>query len=168
MRYVQRGGPYYRVCDPTWRNCGNTEPGKLKGGRWNPPGAFGVLYLNRTVELAAAQARHNYEDEIHTLFDLLPEERPDLQDFEVPEREFVDAVTDEGLQALGLPPAYPQGVGHDVCQPIGLSAYKGGEHGISCRSAVDATGEELALFDRDGQPARPSTRRRFADWYPTS
>jgi len=127
-----------------------------------------VLYLNRTVELAAAQARHNFEGEIHTLFDLQPEERPDLQDFEVPERELVDAVTSDGLQALGLPPSYPQDVGHEVCQPIGLAAYRNGEHGISCRSAADTTGEDLALFDHDGHPARPSTRRRFADWYPPS
>jgi hypothetical protein len=58
-----------------------------------------------------------------------------------------------------------------VCQRIGGEAYDGGEPGIACRTACaggdDPDHEEMALFDRDGQPASPGQRWTFAEWFPT-
>jgi hypothetical protein len=129
-----------------------------------------VLYLNRTVRMAALQAIENFRGEAHSLFDLRPERRPQLQAFRVPDGDYVDAVSAEGIAALGLPEAYPEGAGWDVCQPLGRAAYRAGERGIACRTACRGGGdpehEELALFDRDGHPAEPGERLPFDRWFP--
>ncbi|HEU4883692.1 MAG TPA: RES domain-containing protein [Longimicrobium sp.] len=171
MRRVGRGGTYYRVCKAGWTDCGDTSHSQIRGGRWNAPGAHRVLYLNRTIRMAALQAHDNFTGEAHSLFDLRPDRRPHLQGFDVPRADYVDAVTDDGVVALGLPATYPDGIGWDVCQRIGGEAYDGGEPGIACRTACaggdDPDHEEMALFDRDGQPASPGQRWTFAEWFPT-
>jgi len=96
-----------------------------------------------------------------------------------PGERFVDAVTEAGLLALGLPATYPMTsatqrgtvVPHARCQAIGKTAYGADEPGIACRSAAEAAvgscvGEELALFDRSMGLARRGRRRRFSEWYP--
>jgi len=130
-----------------------------------------VLYLNRTIRMAALQAMENFRGEAHSLFDLRPDRRPHLQAFAVPSDDYVDVVSPEGIVALGFPATYPDGVGWDVCQPIGRAAYDDGERGIACRTACEGGGdpdhEELALFDRDGEPAHPGERLTFDRWFPT-
>jgi RES domain-containing protein len=171
MKHVERGGEFYRVCKPDWTECGDTSYTRITGGRWNAPGEHAVLYLNRTVRMAALQAHDNFRGEAHSLFDLRPERRPDLQAFAAPRAEYVDVVTDDGIAALGLPPTYPDGVGWEPCQAIAREAFAGGERGIACRTACEGGGdpehEELALFEREGPPAVPGARRAFAEWFPT-
>jgi hypothetical protein len=89
----------------------------------------------------------------------------------VPEDDYVDAVSDEGLGALGLPATYPidergAAVPHAACQPIGQAAWDAGEPGIACRSAASsapARAEELAFFAR--RRLRVARSEAFADWY---
>jgi RES domain-containing protein len=173
MKHVRRGGPYYRVCKPSWGDCGDTSHARLRGARWNAPGEHGVLYLNRTVRMAALQAHENFRGEAHELFDLRPERRPHLQVFGVPAAEYVDAVSAEGLTAAGLPVTYPEDAGWALCQRVGRDAYRRGERGIACRTACPGGGdpdhEELALFERGGEPpARPGERLEFAAWFPVA
>jgi RES domain-containing protein len=170
MNHVERGGAYYRVCKAEWTDCADTTF-SLRGGRWNPAGEFRALYLNRTMRMAALQALENFRGEAHGLFDLRPERRPHLQQFDVPRAPYVDAVTADGLAALELPAAYPDGCEWDECQAVGRRAYAAGERGIACRTAVpggrDPDHEELALFDRGGDaPARPGERLPFDRWFP--
>lgn len=171
MRRIPRGGSYYRVCKPGWADCTDSSFSQVHGGWWNAPGAHRVLYLNRTVRMAALQAMENFRGEAHSLFDLRPDRRPRLQAFDVPQDEYVDAVTDEGLAALGLPAEYPEGVEWNQCQPIGQVAYDAGEPGIACRTACRGGGdpdhEELAWFDRDGISAPVGERLAFDRWFPT-
>ena len=173
MSHVHRGGVYFRVCDPDWTDCGDTSHNLRVGGRWSLRGRFGALYLNATLEVAAANARVNFAGEMHLLHDLRPEFRPDLQSFRVPAAEYLDAVTPEGVRELGLPAGYPERTGWRRCQAIGLAAYEAGEPGLACRSAAEAAagqwvGEELALFDRPGTGtgARAGRRVKFGRWYP--
>jgi RES domain-containing protein len=173
MRHVERGGLHFRVCDPSWADPLDTSFAKRHGGRWNPAGAFGVLYLCATISVAAGNARRAYEGEIATLFDLLPERRPDLQVVTVAPIRVVDAATDSGLRSLRLPLTYPAGISWKRCQVIGKRAYGRGEKGIACRSA-DATdranvpieGEELVVFDRAIRCVTRRERLPFARWYP--
>jgi RES domain-containing protein len=171
MRHVDRGGPYYRVCKPDWTECADTSHSRTRGGRWNAPGEHAVLYLNRTVRMAALQALENFRGEAHSLFDLRPERRPHLQAFTVLQARYVDVVTPEGIAALGLPDGYPREAGWDACRAIGREAYAAGEQGVACRTACPGAGdpehEELALFDRDGRPAEPGQRLPFERWFPT-
>ncbi len=173
MRHVERGGLHFRVCDPSWADPLDTSFAKEYGGRWNPAGSFGVLYLCATIAVAAGNARRAYEGEIATLFDLLPEHRPDLQVVRVKTIRVVDAATEAGLRSLRLPPKYPRGASWSRCQAIGKRMHELGENGIACRTA-DATsrtdsaieGEELVLFDRAVRAVTRLKRLPFVQWYP--
>lgn len=163
-----RGGAYFRVCKPDWIDCGDTSYSKAAGGRWNPPGQFGALYLNATLQVAAAQARQQHAGRAVGLFDLRPDRRPDLAVFEVPRLVVIDAVTPAGVRALGLPARYPIGVPWPRCQSIGRGAY-GDLAGVAARSAAEArpersVGEELAVFDTLRLLA--VRREPFWAWYP--
>jgi len=171
MRHVSRGGPYLRVADPDWSDPLSAEHARRRGGRWNPPGSFGVIYLNDSVALARAQVLRQLEPRAIRPEDLAPEAGPVLVHTRVPSDEYVDAVSDEGLDELGLPATYPVdergiGVPHAVCQALGQAAWDAGEPGIACRSAATtapADGEELAFFAR--RRLRVQRREPFAEWY---
>lgn len=172
MRHITRGGLYVRVCDATWTDCGDTQPSKRFGGRWNPAGRFGVLYLCADLTVAASNARWIYEEDgRYTLFDRRPERRPHLQEFTVRPSHFVDAVTPTGLVSLRLPKSYPLRGTYAACSAIGARAYEAHERGIACRSAAEPAkariaGEELALFDSSRSLAKAGPRHAFRGWYP--
>ena len=171
MRHVRRGGSYLRVADPAWEDPLSGDYARNRGGRWNPPGSFGVIYLNATVPVARAQVRDKLGVRGIQPEDLEADQGPTLVHTTVPETEYVDAVTDAGLAALGLPETYPLDdhgvpVEPEVCQPIGRSAWDAGEGGIACRSAAEsapAGSEELAYFARRSLHA--DAIEDFADWY---
>lgn len=172
MRHVRRGGDYLRVADPSWRNPLSGEYARSRGGRWNSPGAFPVVYLNASAELARALVRSRLESRGIRPEDVLPEAGPVLVHTTIPDDDYVNAVTDAGLNAVGLLASYPLDqrgriVPHRVCQPIGQQAWSGGERGIACRSATpDAPvrgGEELAYFDR--QRLIVDEVQPFAGWF---
>jgi hypothetical protein len=170
VRHVRRSGTYVRVADPSWENPLDAEYSRGSGGRWNAPGSFGVVYLNKSLEVARAQVRHKLEPRGIHPEDLSPERGPVLVHTEVPEKTYVDAVSDPGLRSLGLPTTYPfdragSEVPHAVCQPIGQSAHDEGEPGIACRSAAaqPSPGEELAYFS--GERLTPIHREPWTEWF---
>lgn len=163
MKTLRRAGRYYRVCDPEWVDCTNAEYAARYGGRWNPPQSFPTLYLNRDIETARANARRTYEGEAFGLFDLNPVARPHLQIVEISPCDAVDAVTEAGVRALGLPADYPANVGHDRCQSIGQRCHDEGAAALASRSAARDDGEELALFELTLAAKRQ--RLAFDDWY---
>lgn len=172
MKALTRSGLYYRVFKPEWADPLDTTPSRLHGGRWNPPGSFGILYLARDGAVAAAIARAQHAGRAVGLFDLQPDRRPHLLEVGVPHSDNLDVVTPEGVRALRLPARYPFGGGRDRCQPIGVRAYGARTFlGIACRSAAECqpgywVGEELAWFDRSLPVAEGGPRRDFRSWYP--
>jgi RES domain-containing protein len=170
VNHVERGGAYLRVCGRTWIDPLDTAYSRRYGGRWNVPGAFGMLYLCANKAVAAAFVRVNFAGEIATLMDLQPDVLPDLLEVDVRSAQFVDATSDAGLRALGLPTSYPVGVGWEQCQQIGQRVYTAGERGIACRSASEATeagwvGEELAVCDTQLALVHERSRYDFDRWY---
>lgn len=171
MRHVRRGGDYLRVADPDWKDPLSGEHAGRRGGRWNPPGSFDAVYLNASVEVARAQVLHKLEPRGIRPEDLEPDRGPLLVHTEVRTDDYVDAIRDGGLSALGLPTTYPLDGGgvlipHGVCQPIGQRAWDADERGIACRSATPGLatgGEELAFFAREA--LQPRLTQGFADWY---
>ena len=135
-----------------------------------PFGEFGALYLNATIQVAAANARAQHAGRAIKLFDLLPEARPELVTFEVPLVDVLDACTPEGIAALGFAENFLYGVAGPACQMIGGEAHANALAGVAARSNAEATetasvGEELALFEEIVVgPSR--ARRRFDEWYP--
>ncbi|HTT95758.1 MAG TPA: RES family NAD+ phosphorylase [Solirubrobacterales bacterium] len=170
MRHARRGGSYLRVADPEWSDPLSGEYSRVRGGRWNPPEGFDVVYLNADVDVARAQVRRKLAPLAIRPEDLDPARAPVLVATEVPEAPYVDAVSGAGLRSLGLPETYPQDadgetVDHTTCQPIGTAAEKAGEPGIVARSAAElpSPGEELAYFG--DERLRPGERRGFEEWF---
>jgi hypothetical protein len=171
VRHVSRGGRYFRVADPDWADPLSPEYARRRGGGWNPPGSFGVVYLNGSVDVARAQVRQRLEPRGIRPEDLDPAQGPVLVETVLRDDDYVNAIGAAGLVALGLPTTYPLDdrgdvVPHRVCQSIGLRAWEAGERGIACRSAAATAppeGEELAFFARRRLRARSTSR--FADWY---
>lgn len=169
---LRDGRHWLRVTDASWDDPLDPSFAQRHGGRWNPPGSFPALYLNEDLETARSQITHMLEgspvdpEDLDAPYVLVTVSLPRSQIA-------ADAVTDEGLDALGLPPTYPlfDGalVSHDECQPIGAAVKLAGLRGVHARSAAtpDGVGRELAWF-----PARPSSKARrvasdrpFADWW---
>ncbi len=170
--HVRRGGSYSRVCDPSWATTSeDTTFSKIYGGRWNPSGAFGALYLNATTGVAAANARRVDRRKRYTLFDLRVEERPMLQMFHVTPTLFVNALTAAGIANLHLPKTYPA-CERSICQAVASAAHVRGERGIAALSAADARfrrkpGEELAIFETHRNLAvKRGGPIPFEQWYP--
>lgn len=171
MRHVKREGRYCRVADPDWPDPLSPDQARRIGGRWNAPGAFGIVYLNASRSVARAQVRQKLEPRGIRPEDLDPAAGPVLIHAEVPADTYVDAVTEGGLESLGLPTTYPldadgKVIPHSACQPIGRRAWKADEAGIACRSAAPSAphdGEELAYFAH--RPLEALGTTRFADWF---
>ena len=178
MELIERGGEYLCVADPGWPNPLDGSFSMQHGGRWNAPGTFPVVYLNREVGTARANARRMLTEKLHGqpfgAEDLDPSELPILVTVDVPARDHLDVVTPKGIVENGLPATYPTGfdgarVPWDLCQPVGQMAWDRGLPGIACRSAAEHAppdGEELAWFDR--QPGAVQSRGQpvsFEGWY---
>ena len=52
FRHVTRSGRFVRVADPDWRQPLDPSFAAVRGGRWNPPSSFPVLYLCSTPAVA--------------------------------------------------------------------------------------------------------------------
>jgi RES domain-containing protein len=174
FRHVTRGGPYERVADPAWLRPLDPRFARERGGRWNPPRSFPVVYLCATRDVARAVVLRRFEGLPYGVVDLLPSRAPVLIATDVPEGRLVDVVDDAGCHATGLPVSYPlDGRGRTIAwartQPVGETAWEQGERGIACRSSAMARrerGEELAWFVRgSADRLRIDRRRAFEDWF---
>ena len=171
MRTIRRGGPYLRVADPDWQDPLDARPAAQRGGRWNPPESFPVVYLCRTVAVARANVYRLLEGQPYGPEDLRPESAPVLVRTTVPEDRYLNVVTDAGCRDAGLPRTYPYDsrrriVPHRRCQPIGLRAWEAGLPGIAARSAAPTAPpgeEELAYFGR--RRLRRGAVRPFEHWF---
>lgn len=130
-----------------------------------------MVYLNASMDMARGQVRHKLEGRGIRPEDLLLDEGPVLVHTHIPTDAYVDALSDAGLLAIGLPSTYPLDetgmlMGHSRCQPIGQRAWDSGEPGIACRSAArfaPPRAEELAFFAR--RRLQIEALEAYADWY---
>ena len=168
MRTIRRGGPYLRVADPDWDDPLDGRYAADRGGRWNPPESFPVVYLCRSLEVARANVYRRLRGQPYGPEDLQPGAGPILVRSRVPEDRYLNVVTDAGLRDVGLPVTYPRDsrrriVPHRRCQQIGLRAWDSGLPGIATRSAAEPAGEELAYFGR--RKLRRGSATAFDDWF---
>ena len=174
FRHVTRGGTYVRVADPAWLRPLDPRFAQERGGRWNPPRSFPVVYLCATRDIARAVVLRRFEGLPYGLVDLLPSRAPVLIATDVSEGRLVDVVGDAGCRAAGLPASYPldrrgRTITWARTQPVGEAAWEQGERAIACRSSVITRrerGEELAWFVRASADRLRVTRRSaFRDWF---
>jgi hypothetical protein len=166
------GHSWLRVADRAWHDPLDPSYAGVHGGRWNPPDSFPTLYLNEDLPTARAQitallaGSPVQPEDLDDGFDLVVVTLPRSQDV-------ADAVSDAGLERLGLPDTYPRfrngrPVRHDVCQPIGASVHDTGLRGVRARSALveDGSGRELAWFPARETSRATSVRRLvFRHWW---
>ncbi len=170
--HIDRGGDYYRVAEPDWADPLDGTPGVEAGGRWNSPGSFPCVYLNKSIRLARKFVAHKLRGHPYGPEDLEPTAAPVLAETSLPVELRVDVVTDAGCRQAGLPSTYPMTSGgevipHETCWPIGEKAWLADEGGIACRSATKgaaSTEEELVWFQRD-QHLPKGKVRQFEDWF---
>ena len=150
MRSIRRGGPYLRIAEPGWADPLDGGFAAQRGGRWNPPESFAVVYLCRSLEVARASG-------------------PVLVRTTVPEDRYLNVITDAGCRDAGLPATYPLDSRRRIvpwrrCQPIGLRTWEAGVPGVAARSAATGGGgEELAYFGQ--RKLRRGAVRSFEDWF---
>jgi hypothetical protein len=172
LRRIRRSGRYLRVTEPDWEEPLDGTHAAQRGGRWNPPESFPVVYLCRSVEVARANVYRLLADQPYGPEDLRPEAAPVLVVTTVPRRHYLDVITDAGCRAVGLPATYPRDssrrlIGHARCQRIGERAWAEGLPGVASRSAASTAprdGEELAYFVRDRRLVARETIS-FEEWF---
>ena len=135
FRLVTRGGPYVRVADPAWLRPLDPRFAQERGGRWNPPHSFPVVYLCATRDVARAVVLRRFEGLPYGVVDLLPSRAPVLIATDVPEGRLVDVVGDAGCRAAGLPASYPlDGRGRTIAMGTHPTRRRGG---VGARRAGD-------------------------------
>jgi hypothetical protein len=162
-----------RVADPGWRDPLDGRYARARGGRWNPPESFPVVYLCASIAVARAVVLGRLEGQPFGPEDLDRRTAPVLVGASVPQHRYVDIVTGRGCTSAGLPETYPRNgarrrIGWRRCQAVGKAAWDSGAPGVACRSAAPqapAGGEELAWFQRPGRRLRRRRSRPFDDWF---
>ena len=175
IRTLSFSGPLYRCVPRIATDPLSGEFARRKGGRWNAPGRFGMLYTFLDPSMARRWLDVYYAHAGLTLADVQPEELPDLVILACVSATVVDLLTDGGLEAVGLPPTYP--LGHEteaayvVTQPIGARLHAARYPGLITRSAAAAAWSgprdrwaELAFFTDHAAPPAIVERRISTDW----
>ena len=159
MRTIRRGGAYLRVADPGWRDPLDGGYAGARGGRWNPPESFPVVYLCASVAVARAVVLGKLEAQPFGPEDLAPATAPVLVAASVTEDRYVDVVTTRGCASAGLPETYPR----DRERRAGAVLHPGEDVGPvawglpECGAAVPAAGRGAGLVPahRRQTPAAP-------------
>jgi RES domain-containing protein len=144
---------WWRIAQPGWVDPCDARYAQQRGGRWNPPGSWPTLYLNRDLHTARGQVSRLLAGSFVQPDDLA-DDAFDLVGVLLAETVVVaDVMTEEGVRAAGLPSTYPcqpdgEIVSHDQCRPIGVQAREEGLAGVAARSAAtpDGSGAELAAW----------------------
>ena len=159
MRTIRRGGPYLRVADPDWDDPLDGSFAAQRGGRWNPPESFPVVYLcRRSRSPARTSTASSRDSRTGPRTCGLGPARSSCRTT-VPEDRYLNVVTDAGCRDAGLPETYPLDSRRRIvpgsrCQPIGLRAWEAGLPGVAARSARGAGGGARVL-----RAAQASARR---------
>lgn len=124
--------------------------GSLKaGGRWNPPGEYGVLYTALDEETAKAELERLAERQGLTLDDLAPR---DLVSIEVSVSKALDLTDKRILERIGINENAIVGNDASLCLEISRLARRAGFEAILARSATEK-GVILVLFPDRFQPS---------------
>ncbi len=159
-RTLPDGHVWLRIVQPHYRDPFDPSFAARRGGRWNPAASWPTLYLNEDVATVHAQVRHLFLGRGIEPDDLDDDAPLLLAAATLPRRQVVaDAITDDGLAALGLPTSYPVDpsgapVAHAATQRIGWTVHEAGLRGVWCRSAA-GLGHELAWFPTSRGRAHP-------------
>lgn len=146
---TERGGAYVRVVGQTWRDPLDASHSKARGGRWNAPNSFGVIYLSRTLRLARLYVIHKLVGLPYGVEDLDPAAQDDLVELNVETMFVIDLVSASGLTTVHLPVPYPE-------QRTGRRS----PGSVASRSATRPTNLTRTVSPADRQRPVPQRMRR--------
>ncbi len=118
------------------------EGARIRGGRWNPPDSFAVLYLGLTRGTVKAEFYRLADREEMPPENLLPRR---LQEYRVELQSVLDLRDSDVRSMLGLSDAVLAGDEPTLCQAIGDAAHYAGFEDLVAPSAT-GSGEILAVF----------------------
>lgn len=165
---------WWRVARQNWKDPLDPDFARRRGGRWNPPGTFPVLYFNEDFETARLNLQGFVAAMPYVPEDLREDNGPVLVGVRLPARQTVcDAHTDEGLRAARLPKTYPRDadgkiIEHERCQTVGVYVRALDLNGVRARSARmrERMCRELAWFPTSQRhAARRVHTLPFHIWY---
>jgi RES domain-containing protein len=164
------GHLWVRVVKPDWQDPFDASFAGAHGGRWNPPGSWPTLYLNRDLDTARAQVARLLEGTFAAPDDL-SDDAFVLVAARVQPVMLADVVSVAGVKAAGLPATYPVNangsvVSHGRCQAVGVQARDAGLGGVEARSACmrDGSGRELALWSSLAAVSPVKRRSPYGRW----
>ena len=166
---------WWRVADPSWSDPLDPDFARRRGGRWNAPGSFRVLYLNEDLATARLNLRAFIAGWPYEPEDLRDDTGPVLIGCTLPRRQIVcDAHSPAGLRAAGLPATYPldetRRAGPARALPAGRRAREGRAVARRPRPLRAVPGTVQAASWRGSRATGRSTARRertlsFAAWF---
>lgn len=138
---VEFSGDAYRHLGPGYQPLSG-EGARNRGGRWNPPESFPVLYMALDIPTITAEFYRAAERQGMRSEDLLPRK---VYRYEVRLVALLDLRRKSALETVGLTEALVRGDDLRPCQVIGESAHYLGLEGLLAPSAV-GPGPVLAVF----------------------
>lgn len=118
------------------------EGARIRGGRWNPPESFPVVYLGLTTDTVIGEFYRLAERQGMPAANLLPRR---LQEYTVELRAVLDLREPEAREVLGLTDAAIRSEDPSRCQVVGDAAHYAGFEAILGPSAT-GVGDVLAIF----------------------
>jgi RES domain-containing protein len=133
---------------------------RIRGGRWNPPESFAVLYLGLDRQTVMDEFRRLARRQRREPEDFLPRAfyRYDLRLANVLDLREADA-----LEAVGLSVADVRSDRLDACQRVGRAAHEAEREGVLAPSAA-GDGTVLAVFLDLVQPPSQIAPTRVETW----
>jgi RES domain-containing protein len=135
-------GEAFRHMAAHWGAALSGEGARIRGGRFNPPDSFPVLYLCTTRPCTVAELHHLGERLVIAVEGLLPRV---LYRYETSLDRVLDLTSDETLDHLGVSTAQIIGGDLTIARQIGESARATGSQAIRAPSATGVD-EVLAVF----------------------
>jgi len=138
-----------------------------RGGRWNAPGSFPVVYTNCSIDVAIVNLWRQFRSEVGQPWEVAEEKQADLYEIDLDQPGLIDVVSPGGIAGIGLPAAYPDAAPRSLTQRIGRRLHQERRPGVWCISAALRSGREIALFTdycAPGTVRRPPKRLR--EWFP--
>ena len=160
-------GRWYAVGDPR-RDMTSLD---VSGSSWTPANSFPVIDLVDSFEGARSLFREFFRGLPYNERNIRPHAGPDLVVFDIQQLEALDAFTDAGCVALGLPASFPlddrgSEVPSRVCSQIASAAYKTNLAAIlaRCRMAVDPKGTGHLVYFVRGRLPHEVGRIPYRQW----
>lgn len=135
-------GELFRHMAARWDEPLSGEGARIRGGRFNPPDSFPVLYLCTTRPCTVAELRHLGRRQLIGVEGLLPRV---LYRYQTSLDRVLDLTANETLEHLGITEQHVTGSDLTIPRQIGESAHATGSHAIKAPSAAGVD-QVIAVF----------------------